>query len=71
MHGMQNIDALAAEWARKMPVPESTIRTYLSHNIHYTLDGDCIEGINGFFRAASELSILPSYSLHVSSGTIE
>jgi len=66
MHGMQNIDALAAEWARKMPVPESTIRTYLSHNIHYTLDGDCIEGINGFFRAASELSILPSYSLHVS-----
>ena len=64
-HGMQNIDALAAEWATKMPVPESTIRTYLSHNIHYTLDQECIEGMNGFFRAASELSILPSYSPHV------
>lgn len=65
MHGMQNMDALAAEWARKMPVPESTIRTYLSHNIHYTLDRECIEGMNGFFRAASELAILPSYTPRV------
>jgi chorismate dehydratase len=62
IHGLQHIEALAAEWSRKMPVPESTIRTYLSHNIHYTLDKECVEGMNGFFRAASELSILPSYT---------
>ena len=62
IHGLQHIEALAAEWLRKMPVPESTIRTYLSHNIHYTLDKECVEGMNGFFRAASELSILPSYT---------
>lgn len=62
IHGLQHIEALAAEWSRKMPVPESTIRTYLSHNIHYTLDKECVEGMNGFFRTASELSILPSYT---------
>lgn len=63
IHGQQNIEALAAEWCRKLPVPESTIRTYLSTNIHYVLDDECIEGMRGFFRAAAETGVLPEYSL--------
>lgn len=60
-HGMKNIDALAHEWSRKMPVPENTIRKYLTTNIHYLLDDECIEGMRGFFRMAAETGVLPEH----------
>ncbi len=62
-HGLGNIDALVAEWSQRFPLPESTIRTYLTENIHYVLDDECIEGMKGFFRAASEAGVLPAYDL--------
>jgi chorismate dehydratase len=65
IHGLQNIDALAAEWSSKLPIPESTIRAYLTTNIHYILDQECIEGMRGFFRAAAETGVLPEYSFSV------
>jgi chorismate dehydratase len=64
-HGMQNIDALAAEWSRRLPIPESTIRSYLSDNIHYVLDEECIAGMEGFFRMAAEAGVLPQYKPQV------
>ena len=62
-HGLRNIDALAAEWSKQLPVPESTIRTYLGENIHYVLDEEIVEGMRGFFSIAAELGILPEYTL--------
>ena len=62
-HGLANIDALTQEWSKKMPLPESTIRHYLSENIHYILDKECIEGMRGFFRMAAEAGVLPAYEL--------
>jgi chorismate dehydratase len=62
-HGLRNIDALAAEWSRRFPIPDSTIRSYLSQNIHYVLDEECLEGIRGFFRMAAEINLLPEYKL--------
>ena len=64
-HGLANIDALAAEWAARLPIPESTIRSYLTANIHYVLDEECIEGMRGFFRMAAECGILPPYRVSV------
>jgi chorismate dehydratase len=61
-HGMANIDALVTEWTRKMPLPAETIRTYLTENIHYILDDECIEGMRGFFREAAEAGVLPQYN---------
>ncbi len=61
-HGLDNIDALVAEWSSRLPLPEETIRTYLTSNIHYTLDEECLEGMRCFFRMAAELGILPPYS---------
>jgi chorismate dehydratase len=61
-HGLQNIDALVAEWSARLPIPEATIRTYLTTNIHYVLDEECLEGMRGFFRMAAELGVLPEYS---------
>lgn len=60
-HGMANIDALVTEWSQKMPVPAETIRTYLTENIHYVLDEECMEGMKGFYRMAAEIGVLPAY----------
>ena len=62
-HGLQNIDALAAEWSARLPIPEETILAYLTSNIHYILDEECIEGMKVFFSIAAELGVLPEYNL--------
>jgi chorismate dehydratase len=62
-HGMAHVDELAAEWARRIPLTEQTIRTYLTENIHYVLDEECIEGMRGFFREAAQVGVLPAYEL--------
>jgi chorismate dehydratase len=64
-HGLKNIDTLVAEWSKKLPIPESTLRTYLTTNIHYTLDEECIEGMRVFFRTAADLNILPAYNFAI------
>jgi chorismate dehydratase len=63
IHGQENIPALVAEWAAKLPLPEQTIHAYLTTNIHYCLDEECLEGMRGFFRMAAELGVLPAYRL--------
>jgi chorismate dehydratase len=64
-HGLAHIDAIVAEWARRLPIPESTIRSYLTGNIHYVLDEECVEGMRGFFRMAAECGVLPPYDVTV------
>ena len=62
-HGLAHIDALVAEWSRRIPLPEETIRAYLTANIHYVLDEECIEGMREFFDEAAEVGALPAYEL--------
>jgi chorismate dehydratase len=64
-HGLANIDALVAEWSKRFPIPEETIREYLTTNIHYVLDEECVEGMRGFFRMAAECGVLPPYDVTV------
>jgi chorismate dehydratase len=66
IHGLENIEALVAEWSRRIPVPEQTIRAYLTTNIHYLLDEECIEGMKCFFRMAAQAGALPEYSVSLS-----
>ena len=60
-HGLENRDSLAAEWANKIALPEETIRTYLTSNIHYVLDEECIAGMEAFFQMSAEAGLLPQY----------
>lgn len=60
-HGLSSIDQLVREWSRQLPLSEETIRNYLTANIHYILDEECIEGMWGFFRMAAEFGVLPEY----------
>jgi len=57
-HGIAHIDSLVAEWTPRIAIPPQTIRHYLTHHIHYTLDGDCIATIQLFRRYAAEAGIL-------------
>ncbi|HME58960.1 MAG TPA: menaquinone biosynthesis protein [Terracidiphilus sp.] len=61
-HGLQNIDALVAEWSGKIAIPEQTIRAYLTTNIHYVLDDECLEAMRVFFRMAAQAGALPEYN---------
>ncbi len=61
-HGLQNIDALVAEWSSRIAIPEETIRNYLTANIHYVLDEECLEAMKVFFRMAAQAGALPEYS---------
>jgi chorismate dehydratase len=58
--GRKNIDTLAAEWARRIPVSRAVIRAYLTENIWYILDDDCIHGLDLFYRYAVECGALPA-----------
>jgi chorismate dehydratase len=62
-HGLQNIDTLVSEWTRRLPLSEQILRTYLTTNIHYFLDEQCIEAMRTFFRMAAQCGVLPGYSL--------
>jgi chorismate dehydratase len=62
-HGLQNIDVLADEWSRRLPLSAETIRSYLTTNIHFILDEECMEGMRGFFNEAEKIGVLPKYDL--------
>lgn len=60
-HGLAHVESLVAEWSGKLPLTAQTIHSYLTTNIHYVLDDECVDGMRGFFRAAAKAGILPEY----------
>ncbi|MGC1784249.1 MAG: menaquinone biosynthesis protein [Acidobacteriaceae bacterium] len=59
-HGMAHIEDLVREWSPRISVPAATMRTYLSQNIHYVLDEECLRGLDIFFDYAAEYGVLPT-----------
>jgi chorismate dehydratase len=59
-HGLLNIEDLVEQWTPRIAIPAATIRHYLSHNIHYVLNTDCIRAIELFRQYAAEVDVLPS-----------
>ncbi len=58
-HGLLHREELVDEWSAKIAVPRETIRSYLTQNIHYVLDDECLAGVEQFFRVAAECDVLP------------
>ncbi len=56
--GLAHIDDLVAEWTPRIALPPATIHTYLTENIHYTLDPECLEALLLFRRYAAEIDVL-------------
>jgi chorismate dehydratase len=61
-HGLapSSLNQIAREWAPRLEIGESDVRSYLTENIHYQLDAGCLEGLQLFYRYATEIGALPS-----------
>jgi len=57
--GLAAVDDLVREWTPRIAVAPETIHTYLTRNIHYTLDADCLGAIDHFRVLAAKLGTLP------------
>ncbi len=57
--GLRHISDLVAEWTPRIAISERTIRAYLTENIHYKLDDECLAGLGLFYRYAAETGVLP------------
>ena len=60
-HGLtqESLDQICHEWAPRLGLTESGVRSYLTENIYYQLDAECMEGLRLFYRYAAELGALP------------
>lgn len=58
--GLRHIEQISEEWAPRLSLSRLEIVRYLSENIHYQLDGECLSGMKLFFRYAAELKVLPA-----------
>lgn len=58
--GLAHTEDLVREWESKLPLLAETIRTYLSRNIHYRLDADCLRAIHTFRELAADAGVLPA-----------
>jgi chorismate dehydratase len=60
-HGLspENLEAIAQEWAPRLPLTVESVRTYLTQNIHYYLDPPCLEGLELYYRLGTEVGALP------------
>jgi chorismate dehydratase len=63
-HGLkpENVDRMAREWAPRLGLSEVMVREYLTHNIHYFLDAECLAGLRLFYQYAEECGALPETS---------
>lgn len=58
--GLANIPALVREWAPRVGLPASVVEQYLTRNIHYTLDDECVNAIRLFRSLAERTGTLPA-----------
>lgn len=63
--GLQHREDIVKEWLPRVDLPAETIRTYLSDNIHYVLDEDCLQAIQCFYRLGYAAGVLPAYQLNL------
>lgn len=61
-HGLEadSLDRISAEWAPRVGLTEADVRSYLTENIHYTLDQDCLDGLHLFYKYGVECKALSS-----------
>jgi chorismate dehydratase len=59
-HGLEpaHVKQIAQTWAPKLGISEEDARVYLTSNIHYFLDDDCLDGLRLFYQYAHECGLL-------------
>ncbi len=61
-HGLEtaNLQHIVQQWAPRLGLSEAEVETYLTDNIHYELDAECLEGLRLFYRYAFECGAMPA-----------
>lgn len=61
-HGIEpaSLEQIAREWSPRLGLTEADIQSYLTENIYYHLDKDCLQGLELFYRYAAEIGALPA-----------
>ncbi|MGH9510910.1 MAG: menaquinone biosynthetic enzyme MqnA/MqnD family protein [Terriglobales bacterium] len=54
----ESLNAIAHEWAARLDLSEFDVKSYLTENIHYDLDPECLDGLQLFYRYAAECRAL-------------
>jgi chorismate dehydratase len=57
--GLQHLDDIAAETAKEMNLPASSLRRYLNENIDYTLDEENLGGLRHYYFLAAKFGLIP------------
>jgi len=60
-HGLQkeNLEQIAAEWGPRLGLSQASVKSYLTENIYYLLDGPCLEGLQLFYQYGRDCGALP------------
>ncbi len=61
-HGLspKNLEIIAQDWAPRLGLTVESMRVYLTQNIYYYLDPPSLEGLELYYRLASEIGVLPT-----------
>ena len=61
-HGLrrESLDRIARNWSPRVGLTEDEVKSYLTENIHYSLDPDCLDGMELFYRYARACGALLS-----------
>jgi chorismate dehydratase len=61
-HGLapRSLEQISAEWSPRLGLTETEVKSYLTDNIHYTLDQDCLDGLHLFYEYGVECKALSS-----------
>ena len=62
-HGAEHVEDLVQEWTDRLRLSPETIRHYLTVNIHYQLNDDCLASIERFYELGSGIGLFPGYRL--------
>jgi chorismate dehydratase len=55
-----NLRQISQTWASRLRLTEDEALSYLTQNIHYFLDAECLAGLSLFYQYAAEIGILPA-----------
>ena len=60
-HGLEphNLETIVKTWSLKLRLSPESVREYLTSNIHFELDEECLDGLRLFYRYAQECGVLP------------
>jgi len=61
-HGLapSSLKLIAEDWAPRLGISQAEVHSYLTENIHYQMDTECLEGLRLFYRYGAEIGVLPA-----------